>query len=90
MRDAIISVLTVVVLGWVGTNLVVSDRRALRRRSRTRELLRGVRLRHVWPAPFVLTAVVAVLAILWLVPPLRFGWWTLLGGEGNVVFGSTE
>lgn len=90
MRDAIISVLTVAVLGWVGTNLAFSARRAVRHRSRTVDLLRGVRLRHVWPAPFVLVAVLAVFGVLWLVPPLRVGWWSLLGGEGNVVFGTTE
>jgi hypothetical protein len=90
VRDAFISVLTVAVLGWVGTNLAFSARRAFRRRSHTVDLLRGVRLRHVWPAPFVLVAVLAVFAVLWLLPPLRVGWWSLLGGEGNVVFGTTE
>jgi len=90
VRDAILSVLTVAVLGWVGTNLVMGARHAVRRRSHTVELLRGVRFRHVWPVPFVLAAVVAVYAGLSLVPPLRFGWWSLLGGQGNVVFGSTE
>jgi len=88
--DALLSLLTVAVLGWVGTNLVMGARQALRRRSHTVALLRGVRLRHVWPVPFVLAAVVAVYAALSLVPPLRFGWWSLLGGQGNVVFGSTE
>lgn len=90
MRDVAISLLTVAVLGWVGTNLALSARRAVRRRSRTVTLLRGLRFRHIWPAPFVLTAVVAVFSVLWLLPPLRVGWWTLLGGEGNVVFGTTE
>lgn len=90
MRDVVISVLTVAVLGWVGTNLAVSARRAVRQRSHTTALLRGVRLRHMWPAPFVLAAVLATFLLLSLVPPLRFGWWTLLGGQGNIVFGSTE
>ena len=90
MREALVSVVTVAVLGWVGTNLVVGARRAVRRRSHTVALLRGVRLRHLWPAPFLLAAVLARFAALWLVPPLRFGWWSLLGGEGNVVFGTTE
>lgn len=90
MRDAVLSALTVAVLGWVGANLVVGARRAVRRRSHTADLLRGVRLRHVWPAPFVLAAVLATFLVLWLVPPLRFGWWSLLGGSGNIVFGTTE
>ena len=90
MRDAVVSVLTVAVLGWVGTNLALSARRAVRRRSHTAALLGGVRLRHVWPAPFVLAAVLGVFGLAWLVPPLRFGWWSLLGGQGNVVFGTTD
>ena len=90
MRDVLVSVLTVVVLGWVGSNLVVGARRAVRRRSHTTVLLRGLRPRHLWPAPLVLVAVLAVFGLAWLVPPLRFGWWSLLGGEGNVVFGTTE
>jgi len=90
VRDLLVSALTVVVLGWVGSNLVVGARRAVRRRSHTLDLLRGVRGRHLWPAPLVLAVVLAVFGLAWLAPPLRFGWWSLLGGEGNVVFGSTE
>jgi len=90
VRDAVISILTVAVFGWVGTNLVMGARRAVRRRSHTLELLGSVRPRHLWPAPFVLAAVVSAFLLLSLVPPLRFGWWTLLGGQGNIVFGSTE
>ncbi len=90
MRGALVAVVTVAVLGWVGSNLVVSARRAVRRRSQTAALLRGLRFRHMWPAPFVLASVLAAFGLAWLVPPLRFGWWTLLGGQGNVVFGSTE
>ena len=90
MPDAVVSVLTVAVLGWVGTNLAIGARRSFRRRSDTVALVRGVRLRHLLPAPLVLAAVLATFGVLWLLPPLRVGWWTLLGGEGNIVFGSTE
>jgi len=90
VRDAILGVLTVAVLGWVGTNLVMGARQAVRRRSHALALVRGVGFRHVWPVPFVLAAVLAAYGVLSLVPPLRFGWWSLLGGQGNVVFGSTE
>ena len=89
VRDAVLGVLTVAVLGRVGTSLVVGARRAGRRRSPTTDVLRGVRLRHVWPAPVVLTAVV-VFGPAWLVPPLRFGWWSLLGGQGYAVLGTTD
>ncbi len=90
MRDGVLSVLTVVVLGWVGTNLALGARPAVRRRSHSADLVRGVRLRHVWPVPLVLTTVLGTFGLAWLVPPLRFGWWSLLGGEGNIVFGTTE
>jgi hypothetical protein len=59
-------------------------------RQRTWTIVRGIRLRHVLPVPLVLTAVLAVAQVLWLLPPLRWGWWTALGGLGNPVLGTTE
>ena len=53
-------------------------------------ILGGLRWRHVWPVPLVLTAVVAVASLLLLVPGLDWGWWTALGGSGNPVTGGTE
>lgn len=38
----------------------------------------------------MLTAVLAVAIPLLMVPPLRWGWWTSLGGDGNPVFGSSS
>lgn len=53
-------------------------------------ILRGLRFRHFLPVPFVAALVVVAAFLLVQIPPLDFGWWTALGGEGNPVFGSTE
>jgi hypothetical protein len=86
-------VLTAGVLAFVGYRLVttaslVARSAALRRRAA--EIVRGIRWRHVWPVPIVLTAVVVAAALLLQIPPLRFGWWTALGGLGNPVTGTTD
>ncbi len=88
----LLDVLTVAVFAYVGTNLVRGARTALRAsaRQRSAELLKGLRLRHFLPAPIVLGLVLAVFALLYQVPPLRWGWWTAIGGHGNIVFGSTD
>src|SRR4051794_41863382 len=59
-------------------------------RRRGREIVGGIRWRHLWPIPIVLTAVVLAAVALLQVPPLRFGWWTALGGLGNPVTGTTD
>jgi hypothetical protein len=59
-------------------------------RARSWMIVRGIRPRHVLPVPFLLAAVLGVAQVLWLVPPLRWGWWTAIGGLGNPVFGTTE
>lgn len=90
MPAVLVGALTAAALAWVGANLVLATRRSVQRRARSLALLRGIRFRHLWPAPFVLAAVVTAYLLLALVPPLRWGWWTALGGEGNVVFGTTS
>jgi len=90
--DHVGDVLTVVALGFVALRLADGVRHS--RSSRGRELLvsivRGIRWRHVWPVPFVLTGVVTLASLLVLVPGLDWGWWSALGGEGNPAIGSTE
>jgi Raf kinase inhibitor-like YbhB/YbcL family protein len=86
----VVGALTAAALAWIGVELVVAVKRSARRRDRALELVRGLRIRHVWPAPFVLGAILASLLVLYQVPPLRWGWWTALGGQGNVVFGTTS
>lgn len=83
---------TVGVLALVGARLVSVAGRAMRPPLRTQvaDLWRGIRLRHVVPVPFVLTAVVACASALLTVPGLDFGWWTAIGGTGNPVTGGVD
>lgn len=88
----LVDLLTVVVVAYFGSRLVVAFRQSLRSGAKTLTLriVRGLRPRHFLPVPFVLAAVVAAAWWLTSLPVLSFGWWTALGGEGNPVFGSTE
>ena len=85
-------VLTFAALGFLAVRLAGAARSAQRRDGRriTRAVLRRVGWRHVWPVPFVLTGVIGVATALVMVPGLDIGWWTLLGGTGNPVFGMSD
>jgi hypothetical protein len=52
-------------------------------------IIRSLRPRHFWPVPIVFAAVIAVAVAAMTVPPLRWGWWSALGGVGNPILGST-
>ena len=85
--------LTFGVLALVAWRLFGGMRVALGGPGRARVLLvvRGIRWRHLWPVPLVLAAVGGTAAaLITLVPPLAIGWWTLLGGQGNPAFGSSD
>ena len=87
------ALLTVSVLAFVGFRLVSAASLMARSsvlRQRAREIVRGIGWRHLWPIPFVLAAVLLTAIALLQVPPLRFGWWTALGGLGNPVTGATD
>ncbi len=88
----VLDLVTVAVLAWFGSRLLVAFRRSVSRPARTHslELLRGLRVRHFLPVPLVLSGVVATAVVLTSIPPLHFGWWTAIGGQGNPVFGATE
>jgi len=88
----LLDLLTVVVLGWVGTRLFQAARVALapRQRSHVAEVVRGLRPRHFVLALPVLGAVIVAFSLLLQVPGLSFGWWTAIGGEGNPVVGVTS
>jgi hypothetical protein len=92
MGDRLSNVLSVVVLAVIGVRLVqaVKLSRSARGRSLIREVWLGLRWRHVWPVPFVLAGVLAVAIPLLMIPPLRWGWWSAIGGDGNPVFGSSS
>ena len=84
--------LTVGVLALVGVRLVGGVRVSLTGEGRrvVARVVGGIRWRHVWPVPFVLTGVVVAASLLLRVPGLDWGWWSALGGIGNPVTGSTE
>src|SRR5205823_5643352 len=87
------AVLTAGVLGFIGYRLVSAASVVARSavlRARAVEIVRGLRWRHIWPVPFVLSAVLLAAIVLLQIPPLRFGWWTALGGLGNPVTGTTD
>ena len=87
-----LDLVTVVVLVWFGSRLFLSFRQSLTSEGRTatRPIVRGLRFRHFLPVPLVLALVVAAALGLVAIPPLSFGWWTAIGGEGNPVFGVTD
>jgi hypothetical protein len=87
----ILDVITVAVLAWFGSRLFISFRRSLTSGARARSLalVRGLRPRHFLPVPLVLALVVLAAVGLTSIPPLHFGWWTAIGGQGNPAFGVT-
>jgi hypothetical protein len=86
------NVLSFVVLAVVGVRLLqaVTLSRSSRGRSLSRQVWTRLRWRHFWPVPFVLCGVLLVAIPLLMVPALRWGWWSALGGDGNPVFGSSD
>lgn len=86
------SLLTIAVLGFMGVRLVSGLRvsRSTGGRALAAEIVRGVRWRHVWPVAVVLPAVITAAGLIMLIPGMSWGWWTMLGGEGNPVFGSSD
>jgi hypothetical protein len=85
------NVLSFVVLGAVGLRLVqaVTISRSHHGRSLSREVWTRIRWRHIWPVPLVLGGVLLVAFPLLLLPVLRWGWWSAIGGDGNPIFGSS-
>ncbi len=86
------NVVTFAVLGFMGFRLVTGLRtsRTLTGRTVVGDVVRGIRWRHLWPIPLVLTAVLILATALMAIPGLSWGWWTSLGGSGNPVFGSSD
>jgi hypothetical protein len=85
--------LTVAVLALVGTRLVsfsVAAARSRELRERELEIVRALRPRHFLRAPLVLMVVLVVASLLLSVPGLSWGWWTAIGGTGNVIIGGSD
>jgi hypothetical protein len=92
MNKGLENVLTFAVLGFMGVRLVTGLRRSRTADGRTlvRDVVTGIRWRHVWPVPFVLATVIAVATAVMQIPGLSWGWWSAIGGQGNPVFGSND
>ena len=90
VNESLSNVLSFVVLTAVGLRLVqaVKLSRSSRGRSLSRVVWTRIRWRHIWPVPFVLAGVLVVAIPLMLLPVLRWGWWSAIGGDGNPIFGS--
>lgn len=85
-------VLTFGVLGFMGVRLAGGLKKARSRQGRrlVRDVVGGIRWRHVWPIPLVLPVIVVAASALMSVPGLSWGWWSMLGGQGNPVFGASD
>jgi hypothetical protein len=61
------------------------------RNPRQRVLLRGIRPRHFLIACMILTCTGSAIVMLLAADTfLRWGWWSMLGGNGNVILGETN
>ena len=89
MKEAVAAVVIIFVL----TDLTRTAVRICRNPQHRREYSETVRSLRWWMVPAGLAHLVAVGAtavlLLTLVPPLRYGWWSLIGGSGNVLLGQT-
>ena len=86
------TVLSIAVLGFMAVRLATGLKvsRSGPGRAMVREVLARLGWRHAWPIPLVLTAVLVAASLLVQVPGLDWGWWSMIGGEGNPVFGSSD
>jgi len=85
----ILDLLTVAVLALVGVRLFEAARSSVEARARMLEIVRGLRWRHFVRAVPAVVLIVATAWVLIQLPVLSFGWWTMIGGEGNPVVGVT-
>lgn len=85
----ILDLLTVAVLALVGVRLFEAARSSVEARARMLDIVRGLRWRHFARAVPVVTVIVATAWVLIQLPVLSFGWWTMIGGEGNPAVGVT-
>jgi hypothetical protein len=89
----LLDALTVAVLAFVGARIATLASTAVRSevlRRRWLFIVRGLRLRHFLLAPVVLVGVVLVMVLLLQIPGMDWGWWTAIGGNGNVIIGSSS
>lgn len=85
----VVDLLTVAVLTLVGVRLFEAARSSVEARARMLAIVRGLRWRHFARAAPAVGLIVATAWVLIQLPVLSFGWWTMIGGEGNPVVGVT-
>lgn len=85
-HDVTTTILSVAVLGFMATRLVGGVRvsRSEGGRLLVRQVVSRLRWRHVWPVPIVPAVVLVAAGLLVQVPLLHWGWWSAIGGDGNV------
>jgi hypothetical protein len=86
----ILDLLTLVVLAVVGVRLFEAARSSVEAHGKTLSVVRGLRWRHFVRAVPIVLLIVPMAWLLIQLPVLSFGWWSMLGGEGNPVVGVTE
>lgn len=86
----ILDLLTVAVLAVVGVRLFEAARTSVGARRRTWGVVQGLRARHFLRAIPIVAVIVSTAWVLIQLPVLSFGWWSVLGGEGNPVVGVTD
>jgi hypothetical protein len=86
----ILDLLTVAVLALVGVRLFEAARSSVEARARMLAVVRGLRWRHFVRAVPIVLLIVATAWVFIRLPVLSFGWWTMIGGEGNPVVGVTS
>lgn len=86
----ILDLLTVAVLAVVGLRLFEAARSSVEAHGKTLAVVRGLRWRHFVLAVPVVLLIVPTAWVLIQLPVLSFGWWTMIGGQGNPVVGVTD
>lgn len=87
---SILDLLTVAVLAVVGVRLFEAARTSIEAHGKTLSVVRGLRWRHFVRAVLIVLLIVPTAWVLIQLPVLSFGWWSMIGGEGNPVVGVTE
>jgi hypothetical protein len=87
---SILDLLTVAVLAVVGVRLFEAARTSVEARGKTLSVVRGLRWRHFVRALGIVVLIVPTAWVMIQLPVLSFGWWSMIGGEGNPVVGVTE
>jgi hypothetical protein len=87
---SVLDLLMVAVLAVVGVRLFEAARTSVGAHRKTLGVVQGLRARHFVRAVPIVVVIVSTAWVLIQLPVLSFGWWSVIGGEGNPVVGVTE